>query len=254
AFERIRPHADVSAILAASTLAFYAFIGFEDLANLSEEALDPQRDIPLAILTAVCVCGALYMVIVCIVLVTLGADTAALTSTPLLDVIRRAEIAIPLRLFSLIAILSVTNTGLANLIMASRLLYGMSNDGLVPKELSLVHVRRKTPWVAVIVAMLLCCLLVVTGGVKVMAQTTSLLLVCVFALTHVSLLRLRRRQAQAARFCVPAVVPYIGLSFCALLLLRFPSDAYFRMGMVLAAGTLTYMFCAAGPLASRRLS
>ncbi len=229
------PRGEWVGVLAGASIAFYAFIGFEDLANLSEEAKNPSRDIPRAMLVSIGVCTVVYLAVLFVVMAVMTPAEAARSERPLLEVLTRSGLAFPAWAFSLIALFAIVNTGLANLVMASRLLYGMATDALLPRVLARVHQGRRTPWVAVVVAMLLCAALVISGGVKVMAQTTSLLLVLVFLFVHVGLIVIRRRegnQAVAGTLRVPWLTPYIGIVFCGLLFAQTALAAWQRAGIV----------------------
>lgn len=239
----VAPSAGPLAVLSGATLAFYAFIGFEDLANLAEEAVDPVRDIPRAILVSVAVSTALYLVVVLVVLWSMTPEQAAATPRPLLEVLKIAGWPLPDWCFSGVALFAVANTGLANFIMASRLLYGMGDSGLAPRALARVHATRRTPWVAVLAAAGLTALLVLTAGEKgvaLMAKTTALLLMLAFIASHLSLIRLRRRPAGPGVFRAPAWTPYAGIAVAALMLTQAPREAWLRALGVLACGLVLY--------------
>lgn len=240
---QLAPGSDIGPLVAGATLAFYAFIGFEDLANLAEEAKNPRRDLPRAILIAVATSCALYLAVILIVTLVLGPEQAGASSRPLLDVLAVTGIAVPAGAFALLAIFAVTNTGLTNFVMVSRLLYGMSNQGLMPQAFGRVHPRRHTPWVAVLAAGGLTLTLAGTGGVKLLAQTTSLLLVIVFAFIHAGLVRVRRAgPPPEGTFHAPAFVPWAGFIACLFLGAHFPAGAFLRAGAVAAVALALYFF------------
>jgi basic amino acid/polyamine antiporter, APA family len=240
--ESLAPHSDWGAVLLGVTLAFYAFIGFEDLANLAEEAKDPRRDLPRAILVSIALSTVLYLLVILTVLGVMSPEDAARSPTPLLDVMRIGGIIIPPEGFALIAIIAIANTGLANAIMASRLLYGMAHHRLLPAILMRVHPYRQTPWVAIGLTFALSVLLVVTGRVSILAQTTTLLLTLAFFMAHLSLIIVRKQQPSSAEiFRVPGFIPYLGLIFCALLLTHFPLEAYLRAVVLIGISTAVYL-------------
>lgn len=239
-WERLVPEAiDLSPIFAGTTIAFFAFIGFEDLCNLAEEAKNPSRDLPRAILSAICVTTVVYLLVTLVLMATVSRQEISGSETPLLLVFQKAGLKNITALFSLVALLAITNTGLANLIMASRLLYGMSKEDLLPSSLSLVHEGRKTPWVGVVVSGLLVLILVFTGSVRVLAQTTSLLILLVFVMVHLSLIIVIRRDRSAAR---GLVFPIVGASVCFVLLFHFPGEVYLRALILPAAGILVWFW------------
>ncbi len=219
---------DYSGILAGVTVAFYAFIGFEDLSNLAEEAKDPKRDLPRAILIAISVSTVVYLLVTLALQLNVSATEVAASKTPLLLVFEKAGYGVALKYFSVVAILAITNTGLVNLIMASRLTYGMSRVGLFPAWFGIVHPSRQTPWVGVLLAYLILLLLVFTGGVKVLAQTTSLLILTVFLLVHLSLIRVKLRKDPHDGISFSIVFPFLGLALTLVLLTAFPREAYLR--------------------------
>ncbi len=244
--ERLVLDADVAAVLGGATIAFFAFIGFEDTANIAEEVRDPSWVLPRAILIALAVTTTLYVAVAVGALVTLSADELAGHPAPLAAVVAAAGLEIPGGLFSWIALFAICNTGLLNLIMASRLAYGMARDGLLPAVIGRVHARRRTPWVGILVAFGLAGTLALSGGVRILAQTTSLLLLSVFATLHAALLKLKW-QGEAAPdgvFVVPRWIPAVGLVVSLALLARYPLGGYLRALGLLAAGVLLFRFCA----------
>ncbi len=237
----VLPTKNLGFILSGALLAFYAFIGFEDTVNLAEESKNPTRDIPRAILTAVAVSTVLYILVVLAVLWSMSAQEAGASGTPLLDVLTKAGFPLPPWGFAAIALIAISNTGLANLIMSSRLLYGMADQGLLPRSLKAIHPKRRTPWAAIAAAFVVCVLLVLTGGVSVMAQTTSFLLIMVFIVLHASLIIIRKNEpVKEGVFRVPNCVPYIGIAISLVLALHVDPWAYFRAGIVLAVGGILY--------------
>lgn len=228
------------AVLGGVTVAFYAYIGFEDLSNLAEEAKNPKRDLPRAILIAIGVSTAIYILVTLVLLLHVPQSEIAASSTPLLLVFEKAGLGNVLKYFSLIAILAITNTGLINLIMASRLMYGMAQEGLLPKSLAAVHPKRRTPWLGVLVAGGVVLLLVFTGSLKALAQTTSFLILAVFLLVHISLLKLRWRKLPHDGIQFPIWIPVCGILLCVVLLSKFEFQIMLRSGILLGIGGLVW--------------
>lgn len=228
------------AALSGVTIAFYAYIGFEDLANLAEECKNPRRDLPRAILIAIAVSTLLYMAVTLVLLLTVSLSGIAASDTPLLLVFENAGLAHVNRYFSVVAILAITNTGLINLIMASRLMYGMANEGLLPRWFGHVHNRRKTPWVGVVASGIIVALLVFTGGLKILAQTTSLLIILIFFLVHLSLLQIKRKKIPHVGIAFPWIFPVLGAALCLLILTQFPKEVWLRSSLLLAIAFLVW--------------
>jgi len=249
---RLAPEpAHLRGVLPATTIAFFAFIGFEDVANVAEEARDPRRSLPRAIVIAIVFTTMVYVAVGIAALVAVPVATLAGSPAPLAAVVEASGIRIPARLFAFIAIIAIANTGLLNLIMAARLSYGMAREGLLPAILGEVHAVRRTPSVAVAVVFALAALLSLTGSVQVLAQSTSVLLVIVFFLVHVSLFLVKRREplAPGEGFSVPAFVPVAGAASCLWLLAQYPTEVYARAAMAAIAALALYVV--AGRLAER---
>ena len=169
-------------------LAFFAFIGFEDVVNISEEVKSPRRSMPRGILSALALAGLFYFGVTWVS--TLALDPADLdqVETPvLLLVVARTSPIVPMVLFTLIAAFAVSNTGLLNSITASRLLYGMALQGMLPARLGEVHSARRTPHTAVVLVLVASLALALSGTVVFLAGTTSALLLAVFFIMNVAL-------------------------------------------------------------------
>src|SRR3712207_997667 len=114
------------------------------------------------------------------------------------------------KVFSAIALFALANGALINMIMASRLVYGMSREGIIPRPFGRVHGGRRTPWVAIVFTTLLAAVLVVSGDLSDLADTTVVLLLLVFAAVNVSVLVLRRDPVDRDHFHAPSAIPVIG--------------------------------------------
>ncbi|MBO3085222.1 APC family permease [Cellulomonas fengjieae] len=239
------------AVLGATALAFYALLGFEDSVNLAEEAQKPRRDFPRALFGGLAIAGLIYLGVAFTSSMLVDTATLAESTGPLLEVVKVAGLTFPPGLFAVIALLAVTNTALINMIMASRLVYGMSNEGIVPKILGRVHQSRQTPYVAIAFTVLIALTLVSTGDLAGLADTTVLLLLLVFAVVNVSVLRLRKvpddehaKGDDGPSFRAPTWVPVVGAVVS--LLLASPVtgrdvDVYLRAGLLLAIGVVLYV-------------
>ena len=200
----------VLGLLGATALAFFALLGFEDSVHLAEEVQDPVRSYPRALLGGLALTGAVYVVVTVIAAMVVPPGTMAGSTGPLLEVVDVGPLAVPRRLFSAIALAAVTNTALIALVTASRLLFGLGRGGTLPARLGRVHPRRRTPTAAVLVAGGVAAVLAATGELAGLAETTVVLLLCVFAIVDVSVLVLRRRPDEPPGFTVPRAVPALG--------------------------------------------
>ncbi|MEU6740795.1 APC family permease [Streptosporangium sandarakinum] len=230
-------------VLGGTALAFYSLLGFEDSVNLAEECRDPQRDFPRALFGGLTVAALIYMAVA--FTATMLVDTRTLTEStgPLLEVVKVAGLSFPPKLFALIALLAVGNTALINMLMASRLVYGMAREGIVPGVFAAVHHRRSTPWVAILFTVGIAVALVVTGDVSGLADTTVLLLLCVFALVNVAVLVLRKDRVEHGHYRAPSWMPVLGAVVCVVLALPVTGregGVYLRAGVLLIVGVVLW--------------
>jgi basic amino acid/polyamine antiporter, APA family len=232
------------AILAGTALAFYALIGFEDSANVAEEAQDPARNFPFALFAGIAIAGGIYFLVT--FTASMVVPTAALTdsSAPLLEVVERGS-GISTEVFSAIALLAIANGALINLVMASRLLYGMSNEGILPRAFSVVHPGRRTPWVAIVFTTLLAVLLISIGQLEDLAVVTVLLLLVVFAMVNIAVLVLRRERVEHAHFVAPSIFPILGVVISLTLLVKRVIDedstVYVLLAVLLGVAVLLWV-------------
>lgn len=242
------------AVLGGTALAFYALLGFEDSVNLAEECRHPRRDFPRALFGGIAITGVIYLAVAFTTSMLVETDTLAESTGPLLEVVRVAGLVFPPWLFALIALVAVSNTALINMIMASRVVYGMSREGIVPGWLGRVGSRRQTPWTAIAFTTVIALTLVSTGDLSGLADTTVLLLLLVFATVNVSVLVLRRRprsgdddrpDGDAERtFRAPTWAPVLGTVVSLVLaspLTGRDADVYARAGILLGIGVVLYV-------------
>ncbi|GHH66964.1 amino acid permease [Streptosporangium violaceochromogenes] len=230
-------------VLGGTALAFYALLGFEDSVNLAEESREPQRDYPRALFGGLAVAAVIYLAVAFTATTLVDTQTLMTSTGPLLEVVKVAGLAFPPKLFALIALLAVGNTALINMIMASRLVYGMAKEGIVPGVFAVVHARRATPWVAILFTVAIAAALVVTGDVGDLADTTVLLLLLVFALVNVAVLVLRRDPVDHDHYRAPSWMPALGAVVCCVLALPVTGrggDVYVRAGALIAGGMVLW--------------
>jgi amino acid transporter len=233
------------ALLSGAALAFYAFIGFEDICNVAEEVRAPQRTIPKAIGLAVAIVSVIYVAVGLTVVAAVPPAQLAASRTPLVLVAQRLLPGWPPAWLSLVALFAVANTALFNLIMGSRILYGMARQGWVPRVLGRVHPRRRTPTWSVWLVFGIAAVAALTGVLRVLAEATNVIILAVFFSVNVSLVAVRFRRvppedpAQPV-FDVPVAVPLVGAGITAYLIGQFSLGAYVRALILAASGALLY--------------
>ena len=216
AFEFREGSAVLPAILAGTVLSFYALIGFDDSVNVAEEVQSPSRAYPFAIFGGLLAAGIIYLLVTFTASMVVPTGALAESSGPLLEVVERGTLPIPTSLFAVIALLAVSNGALINLIMASRVVYGMGDQGVLPRVFSTVHPNRRTPWISILFTSLVALALIVTVGrnddaLSTLSSTTVVLLLSAFVIVNVSVLVLRRDRVDHEHFTVPSVFPILGI-------------------------------------------
>ena len=230
------------ALLGGAGLAFFALLGFEDSVNLAEETRKPRIDFPWALFGGLLAAGAIYLLVTITASMVVPTGVLAASDGPLLEVTSVGPLAVPDRVFAGIALFALANGALINLIMASRLLYGMAGEGIIPRAFGRVHPVRRTPWFAIAFTAVVASVLLVTGEVGELAETTVLLLLLVFATVNVSVLVLRRDTVPIPHFRAPTVMPVIGIVVSLALMTTKDAETFGRAGILLVAGALLWAF------------
>ena len=215
------------AITMATSLAFFAMVGFEDSVNMAEETHEPSRIFPKVMLTGLGITGVIYVLvsITAVALVPVGDLTDPDKASALTQVVAAGAPGLPFdKIFPFIGMFAVANSALINMLMASRLVYGMARQEVLPPGLGVVHKSRQTPWVAIIFTTLISFGLISyvvldseSQVVALLGGTTSLLLLAVFTIVNIAVLVLRRDKVGREHFKAPTVLPIIGAMSCAFL-------------------------------------
>ena len=244
------------AVTTATSLAFFAMVGFEDSVNMAEETHNPSQIFPKVMLTGLGITGLIYVLVSISAVAIVPVGELAEAESPLLEVVRAGAPALPIgAIFPFIAMFAVANSALINMLMASRLLYGMAKQSVLPPFLGKVHRGRRTPWAAIVFTTGIAAALIVyvntlsEDSVAILGGTTSLLLLAVFAIVNVAVLVLRRDPVDHQHFRAPSVLPVVGSLACAYLVTPLSgraSDEYVVAGLLLAIGValwaLTWLY------------
>lgn len=202
-------------LLQGAVLTFFSFLGFEDMLNVSEEVKKPERNMPIAMIGAMLIVSVIYLAVSVTAVSIVPWQELAQAPAPLRAVIERAAPWFPAIGFTFITIAAVANTALVNTVMGSRMLYGLSRQGLLPAALGKVHGRRRTPHVAILVLFVIIALLQFAGDITQLAGATVLLLLIVFTIVNSALVVLKRRDGDMpGRFNAPVIVPVLGAAVC----------------------------------------
>jgi basic amino acid/polyamine antiporter, APA family len=205
-------------VIAATTLAFFAMVGFEDSVNMAEETKDPSRIFPKVLLTGLVLTGLIYVLVSISAIALVSPEELGEGETPLLKVVQAGAPGFPLGVFGIITMFAVANSALINMLMASRLIYGMSREHVLPAVLGKVHATRRTPYIAIgFTTLLAFALIALVGEVPALGGTTALLLLCVFTVVNAAVLVLRKDTVEHKHFRAPTFVPVLGGLCCAFL-------------------------------------
>lgn len=212
------------AVTVATAIAFFAMVGFEDSVNMVEETQEPERIFPRIMLTGLGIAVVFYVLVsISVVAVIPEGEIEQVVSEEgkvLLNVVSTGAPGLPIDdVFPFLTVIAVANTALINMLMASRLLYGLANQDVLPRTLGKVLPGRRTPWVGILFSTVLALGLIVavtfladTSVIAALSGTTALLLLCVFAVVNIACVVLRRDPDGG--FTAPRWAPYVGGLAC----------------------------------------
>ena len=208
------------AVTLATSVAFFALVGFEDAVNMVEETKEPERIFPRQMLTGLGIAVLFYVLVaITVVSVLTPGELSTINQSEgraLLEVVSKGAPDFPIdRVFPFLAVFAVANTALINMLMASRLLYGLARQDVLPRSLGRVSAKRRAPYVGIVFSTLLAIALIwyVTQEsstiVAALSGTTALLLLVVFMVVNVACLVLRKDTTRQGFFRSPGQTPAI---------------------------------------------
>jgi APA family basic amino acid/polyamine antiporter len=237
----------ISGIAIAFVLVFFAYIGFEDMANVAEEVKRPSRTIPRAIILSVAISGAIYVLVSLSVVRVVNWQDLGESAAPLALVAERAFGAGGHVLLSSIALFATTNTVLIILIAGARIFYGMAHDKSFPTILGKIHFKTKTPWIAVILVMMASMAFAFVGDIVLVANISVFAIVITFAMVNLALIVLRYTEPTIERpFRVPfnikkfPILPLFGLALSVYMGFQFELPVLAVGGAIIVTGALFY--------------
>ncbi len=213
------------AILAGVALSFFAMTGFENTANVAEETIDPHRSFPRSLIGGMVTAGVIYVLVSMAAALTVPTDKLAEADPALLEVVKTGILPIDTgfmtTLFSIVAMIAITNTTLVAIVTQPRILYGMANEDVVPGVFGKIHPSRRSPWVGLLFSAVVVGALLVVGElvpavedtpvVERLALVTVLFLLFIYALVIVSCLKLRGRDEDEKTFRASTPLLIVGL-------------------------------------------
>ena len=236
-------------IIGAAALMFFAYLGFEEVVNLAEETKKPRKNIPRALVLSIIITTLLY-VLVSISAVNLASwKELAESDAPLALAVSKKLGKSSYFLLSFIALFSTSNTVLTLLIVSSRMMYGMASSGSLPRFLSSVHKKRRTPWISILISMFVSISFVVSGSIEVVAGLTSFSAFLTFALVNACVIVLRYKKPNVRRgFRVPVnigrfpLLSFVGFLTCIFMSLSFDLPILVFGVFLLFSGIVFYYF------------
>jgi APA family basic amino acid/polyamine antiporter len=236
-----------SGVFSAFTLVFFAYIGFENIANIAEEIKNPKKVLPRAIILSISITAIIYILVSISAVRILSWQELGASVAPLAEVVKKALGQQWNLVILFIALFATINTVLIMLVSGSRILYGIARDKSLPAILGAIHQRQKTPWIAVIVIGALAVVFIFAGKISTVANIAVFAIIMVFILVNFSLIWLRFKEPNVERpFKVPLsvkkfpVLPAFGIITPIFGVIQF--DAYIiLMGLgVVISGVIFY--------------
>ena len=233
----------VYGVLQGAGFIFFAYLGFGRISTLGEEVKNPERNLPLAVLFALCLSVVLYVL-------------TGLTAAGLQDYRILAHSGSPIavaanatRNFTLVAAVSIgaliatASVLLTNLLGLSRVAFAMARNGQLPKSIARVSSRLGTPYVSILAMGALLTALAYALDLREAAAITSFSILFVHLTVNLSAIRLRRKMPINAGFRVPLypLIPLLGIVSCLILMFSLPQESWFAAGVVISIGLFVYL-------------
>jgi len=238
----------LSGVFSAAILVFFAYLGFEDVVNVSEETKTPKKFIPLALLLSIVITTVIYILVSVSVVNLASWQELAGSPAPLALAASKVLGSNAFIFISISALFATAGTSLLLLVVASRIIYGMAKEGSFPKFLAKIHLKKRTPYIAVIATMLLSMVFVSVGNMGSVARLTSLSSLIAFAAVNISLIHLRFMKPNMYRpFKTPLnigkfpLTAFLGVILCMLLMGYFELELILFSLAVLLAGSIFYI-------------
>jgi APA family basic amino acid/polyamine antiporter len=236
-----------SGIILAFVLVFFAFIGFEDMANVAEEVKRPQRTIPRGIMLSVLITTIIYILVSLASIRIVGWEQLAESSAPLAFVAEQRLGNQGHFVLSIIALFATASTILITLVAGARIFYGMARDGSLPSKLALIHHKTKTPWLAVILIFVTAIGFSFIGDIVIVANIVVFAVVVTFAMINLSVILLRYTRPDLERpYRVPVnvgkfpILPLFGLGATIYMGFQFELEIVLAGLGILVAGIIFY--------------
>ncbi|MFH1064725.1 MAG: APC family permease [Candidatus Woesearchaeota archaeon] len=240
------PHG-FSGVLTGAALIFFAFLGFENIGNLSEEVKDPKRTLPIALIASVLISTVLYILVAIVSVSVIPWDQLADSTAPLSDVMTVLIGSKAGMLMAVMALAATASTVLGLMIGSSRMIYGLAEENSMPKIFLKVTKKGRAPYVAVIAVAIIAAIFIIPGEITSIAFLTNFGAMFVFLVVNLCVIVLRYSHDHITRaFQVPGrigkfpIIPAIGILTCAGLLFSFEKKMFFGGILLFLVGLVLY--------------
>ncbi|PPF24408.1 amino acid permease [Rathayibacter rathayi] len=233
----------VGGVIAGASLVFFAYIGFDVVATTAEETRRPQRDLPIGIIASLIICTVLYCA-VALVVTGMVPYRELDPSAALANAFAYHGQAWMATVISAGAVAGLTTVVLTLLIGATRIIFAMARDGLLPQRLAAVHPRLRTPWFTSVVVTVVVALLAGLTPIGVLEEMVNIGTLSAFVLVSVGVVVLRRKRPDLKRgFRVPLNpwLPLLSALICTYLMLNLSIETWLRFLIWLAVGFGIYV-------------
>lgn len=180
-------------VFSGAFLGFYAFIGFEDMVNMAEEVKDVRKNLPIAILVTIILTTLIYVIVSTIAVLTVSPEMLSGSNTPVAEILR-GHGAFSMKMIGVVSLLTGVNGALVQIIMASRVVYGLSKKDQAPTFLGEINAKTQTPLRATAVITLIVLVLAIFFPLQILAESTSFIILVIFAFVNLSLWLIKGRQ------------------------------------------------------------
>ncbi len=239
----------MTGIILAFVLIFFAFIGFEDMANVAEEVRKPKKTIPRAIMLSILITGVIYVLVSLAAVRVVNWAELGESAAPLAE-IAQTSIGVGGGItLSLIALFATASTVLITLVAGARILYGMARDNSLPSILGIIHSKTKTPWIAVIVILVTAVGFSFIGDIVIVANIVVFAVVITFAMINLAVILLRYVEPDLERpFRVPGnigkfpILPLFGLLTTIYMSIQFELEIILVGLGIMGVGAIFYLF------------
>ncbi len=193
------PPGGYNSIIAASALAFFAYIGFEEIVKLAEETKNPEKNIPRALFIASTIVIVVYSLVAICAVSTIPYEELGKSESPLADIIGKKSGKTGVIIISMIALFSTSNTILSNMLGSSRVLLNMSRETKILNQLSRISPKRKTPLAALLLILIIMCAFALIGNIETIARIATIFIFITFIIVNLSVIVLRLREKEMKR-------------------------------------------------------